>query len=206
MPAPRYMMEPFQQIRRELDEVLERFMGEGFMPMPARRVETGMISPQFDVCTEGDTLRIEADLPGVDPEDVECTLLEGVLTVKGERREKRGEGEGGIVRERSFGRFERRFSLPEGIDEDSLEARFDKGVLTITAHMKPGIGQQRRIQIAGGTDDGRKAKAAAQQAQPEPQQGQAKQQGKPAEQGGSPGRGQPAGSQPQQGGSGQPKR
>ncbi len=192
MPAPRYAMDPFQQIRRELDEVLERFMGEGFMPMPARRAETGVISPQFDISTEGDTLKIEADLPGVQPEDVECTLQEGVLTVKGVRREERRER--GILRERRFGCFERRFSLPDGIDEDSLEARFDKGVLTITAQLKPGVGHQRRIQIAG--SDGRKLKG-GQQAQAEPQQG-GSQSGKPAE--------QKAGSQPQQGGATQQKR
>ena len=146
MPVPRQMMDPFQAIRRELDDVFERFMGEGFMPMPTRQMRA--ISPQLDVCMEGDSLRIEADLPGVDPENVECSVQEGVLTIKGERQETRREGNGNIVQERSFGRFERRITLPEGIDEESLDASFEKGVLTITAHMKPGVGQQRRIQIA----------------------------------------------------------
>lgn len=148
----RYTMDPFQEIRRELDDVFERFMGEGFAPMSlplmTRRAEAGMISPQLDVCMEEDTLRIEADLPGVDPENVECSILDGVLTIRGERQEKREEGS--VMRERRFGRFERRLTLPEGIDEESIQAQFDKGVLTITAHMKPGVGQQRRIQIAGG--------------------------------------------------------
>ncbi len=162
MPAPRHIMDPFQAIRRELDEVFDRFMGEGFMPMPMRRLEMGGISPQLDLCMEGDTLRIEADLPGVDPENVECTVQEGVLTIKGERRESR-EGDGNIVQERRFGRFERRVTLPEGINEDSLDASFEKGVLTITARMRPGVGQQRRIQISG-----KGGKAQVQSAQPMP--------------------------------------
>lgn len=143
---PRQVMDPFQAIRRELDEVFDRFMGEGFMPMPGRQMRS--ISPQLDVCMEGDTLRIEADLPGIDPENVECSVQDGVLTIKGERQETTREGNGNIVQERRFGRFERRVTLPDGIDEDSLDASFEKGVLTITAHMKPGVGQQRRIQIA----------------------------------------------------------
>lgn len=150
MPMRRNIFDPLQDIKRELDQVFDRFLGEGFAPSPAQTGEMGMISPNVDVCVEGDTLRIDADLPGVEPEDVECTLKEGVLTIKGERRSKRaGEGDGSRRRERKFGRFERVIELPEGVDEESMEARFDKGVLTITAHMKPGFGRPKRIRIAG---------------------------------------------------------
>ncbi len=149
MPMRRNFFDPFQEIRRELDQVFDRFLGEGFTPLPTQLREMSMISPSIDVCMEGDTLRIDADLPGVNPEDVECMLKDNVLTIKGERRLERTEGDGGQMRERRFGQFERRIMLPEGIDEENLEARFDKGVLTITAHMKSGIGQPKRIQIAG---------------------------------------------------------
>lgn len=138
------------------------------MPMPAPRRELEAISPQLDVCMEGDMLRVETDLPGVEPQNVECTLKDGVLTIRGERQETRREGEKG-VRERKFGRFERRITMPDGIDEDSLEARFNNGVLTITAHMRPDVGQQRRIQIAGSQQAGSQQQA-TQQNQPQPSQ------------------------------------
>ncbi len=178
MPMRRNIFDPLQDIKRELDQVFDRFLGEGFAPLPAQTGEMGMISPNVDVYMEGDTIRIDAELPGAEPEDVECTLKEHVLTIKGERRSKRAEeGEGSRRRERKFGRFERRIELPEGIDEESLEARFDKGVLTITAHMK---GQPKRIRIAG-TKASQQAGAQQQMATAQPGSGQQTQSDKPAQ-------------------------
>lgn len=149
MPIPRYVSDPFQEIRRELDEVFERFAGEGFFPRAAERPERTTISPMVDISAEGETLRVEMDLPGVDPSDVECTLAEDMLAIKGERRRPAVEGETGRLQERTFGRFERRIPMPDNVDEDSLEARFDRGVLTITARLQRGAGQPRHIRIAG---------------------------------------------------------
>ena len=136
MPTPRYISDPFQQIRQELDEVFDRFLGEGLFPEAAQWIGRSATSPRIDISKDADTLRVEVDLPGVEPDDVECTLSENVLTIKGERQKPQPEAKPGQVQERRFGPFERRISLPEDIDEDSLEARFDRGVLTITARMK----------------------------------------------------------------------
>jgi len=146
---PSYFADPFADIRRELDHVFERFMGEGFMPMP-RAFATTLMSPQLDLRMDDGKMRLEMDLPGVNPDDVDIMLQDGLLTIKGERREERKEGEGDTqVRERRFGRFERRVQLPDGVDEDSLDARFEKGVLSISARLKKGMEHQRRIRIAG---------------------------------------------------------
>ena len=169
MPAPRYTFDPFQEIRRELDEVFDRFMGEGFFPQSAERLERATISPPVDVLKEGDNLRIEMDLPGVNPEDVECSLAENVLTIKGERRKQEIEGRAGL-QERRFGRFERRITMPDDIDENSLEARFDHGVLTIAARLRSDGGQPRQIKIAGAgqreTGGGQQTATAQAQARP----------------------------------------
>lgn len=149
MPTPRYISDPFQQIRQELDEVFDRFLGEGLFPEAAQWIGRSATSPRIDISKDGGTLRVEVDLPGVEPDDVECTLSENVLTIKGERQKPQPETKPGQVQERRFGPFERRITLPEDIDEDSLEARFDRGVLTITARMKADQGQPRRIKIAG---------------------------------------------------------
>lgn len=149
---PSYFSDPLTDIRRELDSVFERFMGEGFMPM-ARALTGASMSPQLDMRMDDGKLQLEMDLPGVNPDDVEITLHDGMLNIKGERHEEFKEGEGDTqVRERRFGRFERRVRLPEGIDEESLDAHFEKGVLSINAHMKKGVEQQRRIRIAGASE------------------------------------------------------
>lgn len=187
MPIPRYVSDPFQEIKRELDEVFERFAGEGFFPRPAERPESKTISPMVDISLEGETLRVEMDLPGVDADDVDCALSQGMLTVRGERRKQEAEGGPSRLRERRFGRFERRIPMPDDLDENSLEARFERGVLTITARLKPGAGQPRRIQIAG----------AGQQAGGGPQQMQT-QQGQQAQAQATQGAPQQTGSQKQQ--------
>ena len=145
-----YFADPFADIRRELDQVFERFMGEGFMPMLRPMSGAGAMAPQLDIEVDGDNMRLDVDLPGVDPNDVDITVHDGMLTVKGERREETKREEGGSqFRERRFGQFERRIRLPDSIEEDSIHAQFDKGVLSITAHLKKAVEQERKIQIAG---------------------------------------------------------
>ncbi len=186
MAMPRYSMDPFQQIKRDLDQVFQQVLGEGFMPMSQRRLDVGAITPEVDVSMDKGALRIEVDLPGIDPQNVTCTVQDRVLTIKGERNETLREGAGrDLIRERRFGHFERQLTLPEEIDEDSLQASFGKGVLTITANMKSGMGQERRIEI--GRKTGQQQKAPAQVQQQQPQQPQSAQpQATPGQQAGSP--------------------
>jgi HSP20 family protein len=149
MPTPRYISDPFQQIKQELDEVFDRFLGEGLFPETAQWLLGWDTSPRTDISKDGGVLRIEVDLPGVEPDDVECTLSGNVLTIKGERRKPEREAKASQMQERRFGPFERRITLPEEVEEDSLEARFDRGVLIITARMKSAEGEPRQIKIVG---------------------------------------------------------
>lgn len=168
MPSRSSMFDPFQQIRRELDDVFQSYLGEGFAPETAKSVQKSLISPAVDIFLEGEMLRIDVDLPGVDPSDVDCSLKEGVLTIKGERQQMRA-GNGEQIRERRFGTFERRITLPDGIDEESIQAHFDKGVLTVTARMRPAAGQPRRIEISGtGRNEATGGSRASQKPQPGP--------------------------------------
>ena len=80
-----------------------------------------------------DAVQITAELPGMSENDIDISLSDGVLTLKGEKKdEKEVEDKGYYLSERRFGFFQRSFRLPEGIDEDRIEASFDKGVLKIT--------------------------------------------------------------------------
>src|SRR3546814_16601970 len=87
---------------------------------------------QRDELGETDTeIRVTAELPGLDEKDVDITVEDGVLTLRGEKRAQVADQERGYS-ERSYGRFERRIGLPQGLDRDKAAATFKTGVLTVT--------------------------------------------------------------------------
>ena len=86
----------------------------------------------MDVCERENEYEITAELPGMDASNVDVRLSEGVLTIKGEKKEKKEEQQKDYyISERRYGSFHRSFEVPEGIDEDKIQASFEKGVLTI---------------------------------------------------------------------------
>lgn len=96
-------------------------------------VVTSHWSPAVDIKEEDNRFLITADLPGVEPKDIEITMDNGVLTIKGERQsEAREEKEGYKRVERVSGTFYRRFSLPDTADAERIEAKGKDGVLEIT--------------------------------------------------------------------------
>jgi HSP20 family protein len=89
--------------------------------------------PRVDVIQKDDDLVVKAEIPGMDPEDIDVSLTDNVLSIRGERRsETEEEGEGYLVRERSYGSFERSMMVPEGIDPASIRADYVDGVLEVT--------------------------------------------------------------------------
>ena len=90
---------------------------------------------------------VQAELPGVREQDVEVEFADGVLTIRGEKKQEREDKDRGYyVMERRYGSFLRRIPVPVEIDEERIEARFDHGVLTVTLPKKPET-QPRRITI-----------------------------------------------------------
>ena len=135
--------EPFESLRRQVDRMFEDF-GRGFglgrpfgrslldfrpsWPLP----EGWGKAPAVDVCERDKEFEITAELPGMDSSNIDVKLANGVLTIKGEKKEEKEEKEKDyFISERRFGSFQRSFELPEGIDEDKVQASFEKGVLTI---------------------------------------------------------------------------
>lgn len=90
-------------------------------------------SPAMDVFRRNGTLVLEAELPGIDPkEDIDIEIEDGMLNLTGERSESRETEENGrFITERRFGRFQRNLVLPDGVDPDSVKARYEDGLLTI---------------------------------------------------------------------------
>ncbi|MHB8896441.1 MAG: Hsp20/alpha crystallin family protein [Candidatus Geothermincolia bacterium] len=93
----------------------------------------GQWSPAVDIYEAGDSLVVEAELPGIDPKDIDVTVDDGVLTVKGERRHESEVKEESYHRiERAYGLFQRSVRLPAEAEPDKIKASYDSGVLKIT--------------------------------------------------------------------------
>jgi HSP20 family protein len=104
-------------------------------------------APPMDLVEAEDHFLLKADLPGLGDEDVTIEVQDGTLTISGERKSEHETREKGWYRlERSFGRFSRSLTLPEGVDADKIEASFDKGVLEVRIP-KPEERKPRRIEI-----------------------------------------------------------
>ncbi len=103
--------------------------------------------PAVDIKEEDTRFLIEADVPGVKPEDIEITMEDGVLTLRGSREnETRTEREGYRRVERVTGRFYRRFTLPDTADAEAIEAKSNNGVLEVSIPKLPKV-QPRRINV-----------------------------------------------------------
>jgi HSP20 family protein len=139
----------FTAMRDEMDQIFNRFE-QGWPRWPGIFPRTGAFTvPELDVRENTNSILVEAELPGVDEKDVSVTLANGVLTIKGEKKqEKEEKGESYYLAERSFGSFERAIRLPDTVDETKVEAKFDKGVLRVTAAKKPeAVKAERKIEI-----------------------------------------------------------
>src|SRR3954454_4641692 len=110
--------------------------------------------PAMDLVEADDHFLLKADLPGLAEEDVSIEVRDNALTISGERKAEHERRERGWYRvERSFGRFSRSLSLPEGVDADAVAAHFEKGVLEVRIP-KPEERKPRRISISSSNGDG----------------------------------------------------
>jgi HSP20 family protein len=90
-------------------------------------------APAVDIAEKEKEYEVTAELPGLDESNVEVKFADGLLTIKGEKREEKEEKKKDYyLSERRFGSFQRSFQVPDGVDADKIEARFRNGVLTVT--------------------------------------------------------------------------
>lgn len=103
--------------------------------------------PAVDIIEEKDRFVLKADVPGVDPADIEVSMDAGVLSVSGERHSETSEESEGLKRtERVSGKFYRRFMLPETADADRISAKSSNGILEVTIPKQPVV-QAKRISV-----------------------------------------------------------
>lgn len=131
--------EPFGPMGRIFDEFLERGLGR----------EEGAFSPTLDVADKGKEIEVTAELPGMQEKDIEVTVDEHGLILRGEKKqERKEEGDNYTRMERSFGSFQRYIPLSSPVDRDKVKARFKNGVLTIKMPKTGEESQQaKKIQI-----------------------------------------------------------
>lgn len=130
-------------LHRDPDRLADRRFGCG----PAKDDNVFDWVPAVDIVEEKDRFVLRADLPGVNVDDIELRMEDGILSIAGSRaRESRAES-GGVQRfERATGRFFRRFTLPETADADNVSARSANGILEILIPKQPEL-QARRIAV-----------------------------------------------------------
>lgn len=131
----------FEEARREFDDAFRRLFGM------AEVGKTFGWSPRVDVSESDKAVVVKVDLPGVESKDIDISVRDGILTVKGEKKEEREEKQKNFHRmERFNGQFFRAIPLPAGVDEDGISATTTNGVITVTAPKKPGI-QPKKIAV-----------------------------------------------------------
>jgi HSP20 family protein len=152
LPAPTQSesANPFLALHREMNRIFDDFARSFDLPALSGGWWNGWSSgwPHVEVSETDDDVRVVAELPGLDAKDVEVTLHDGMLTLKGE---KKAENQGTLYSERWQGRFQRSMQLGPDVDPDKVNAAFKNGVLTVTIAKRPEAQRQtKRIPITAG--------------------------------------------------------
>lgn len=143
IPIYRNSLAPWPAFRELEDRLARIFSG---MPLDAE-VAGGTWAPAVDLRETNDAYIIEADLPGMNKEDISLSVVEGVVTLKGKRETSKETKDEGCHRiERSYGEFQRSFRFPGGVDASKVEATYENGVLKVTLP-KPEQARPRQIDV-----------------------------------------------------------
>ena len=135
---------PLTSLQREIDRLFEDFSG-GFGRLGSFRSDEMM--PKMNVAETDTGYEFTAELPGLEPKDVEVTLADNILTIRGEKEaEKEEKGKEFRLMERSYGSFSRAFEVPAGVDPSAIKASIDKGVLHVS-FPKPAQAEAKKIAV-----------------------------------------------------------
>ncbi|MFD1328210.1 Hsp20/alpha crystallin family protein [Mycoplana ramosa] len=145
--------DPFFSLQQGMNRLFDEVFQGTRSPIAER--EQGMLMPRINVSETENQIRVTAELPGVAEEDVDITLDDDLLTIRGEKRtEAKEEKENYHFVERSFGQFQRSIRVPHSINPDDVHADMTNGVLTITLPKNAAQEQTRRIKVGSGSGSG----------------------------------------------------
>jgi HSP20 family protein len=121
-------------MRKEMDRLFDRFWEGDFPQLPSM----GEWAPALDVSETKDAIVVKAEVPGMDPKEIQLSLQNDVLTLKGEKKQEKEEKDEHYYRaERSYGAFVRTVRLPGTVDGSKVTAAFKNGLLTVTLPKAP---------------------------------------------------------------------
>jgi HSP20 family protein len=128
---------PMELLHKEVDRLFGGFFND--FSLPTLHGENGSLMPKINLNETDKEYRLEAEMPGIPSSDVQVTVENGVLTIKGEKKAEKEEKDRNYIRiERSYGSYQRSFVLPDNIDEAKISASGKDGVLTVLLPKKEG--------------------------------------------------------------------
>jgi HSP20 family protein len=120
-------------MQREMNQLFSRFFGEGEQEGNRWQSQIESYVPRIESSVRENTLYVKADLPGIDPQDVEVTVEGNQLTLRGQRKAEHEDSEGGYLhREVHYGNFVRSFTIPQGVKAEDIQAKYHNGVLELS--------------------------------------------------------------------------
>jgi HSP20 family protein len=141
-------------LEREMSDLTRRVFGGG-TAQGTRRDSAVMWTPAVDVLSRQGDLVVRAEIPGVDPnKDIEISLEDGLLTIRGERRHEEKSEEDDYLRfESSYGSFQRSIPLPESVKPEDVKARYEHGILEVVVPQAAQVPSAKKIPIAVGNGE-----------------------------------------------------
>ena len=121
------------EMQKEMNQLFSRFFGEGEQVSNRWLSASQSYVPQIESSVRENMLYVRADLPGIDPKEVEVTVEGNQLTLRGERKAEHEGKEGNYFhREVHYGSFVRSFTIPEGVKAEEIQAKYQNGVLELS--------------------------------------------------------------------------
>lgn len=134
------------RLQREINRIFDNLVGEEYAP----DLLPGGGFPSLDISEKDDAYVVTADVPGVKRDDIDISVSDGVVTIKGEKKSEEEKEEAGYQRrERAYGSFTRSFTVPGKVDEEGIKATCKDGVLTLELP-KSEEARARQIEVAEG--------------------------------------------------------
>lgn len=144
--------DPFRDLgslHREIDNLFRRTFGS---VAETENEATLLMSPRLNAFMKDNLYHLEAELPGINRDDLDVQVEGNILTLRGERKlDKETRDRDFLIHESGHGTFMRRLTLPEGVDTDKIQARYEDGMLRITMPMTKKLAAGRKVLIEGGT-------------------------------------------------------
>ena len=136
----------FERMRSEMDRLWDSFFEKGTL----RGEEGGEWLPSLDVAETKNEIVVKAEVPGLEPKDIDISLSDGLLTIKGEKKQEREEKEENYhLVERSYGSFARSIRLPNEVQSDKINASYKNGVLKVVLPKSEGAKKKEvKIKVA----------------------------------------------------------